>query len=92
MPRLLEEQTITRGMLDRLLELCSVDYQRISYLPYMAKLRASGRYSGKQMAYVGMLHGFAIGSMADFKLPKPCSDSDRQNALANVSGLVVETP
>lgn len=63
-PRPLELRTINRGLLSARLQVCSQDYRTISYLPFMNALQASGGYSPKQMAYLGILHGVTARMMS----------------------------
>lgn len=58
-PAALDQQTVRRGALTAQVQACGGQWQTKSYLPYMAQLRASGRYSEKQLTYVGVLHGIA---------------------------------
>ena len=58
-PASLDQQTVRRGALTAQIEACGGPWESKSYLPYMAQLRASGRYSEKQLTYVGVLHGIA---------------------------------
>lgn len=59
-PAALDAQTVQRGMLAAEMALCDLDWADLSFLPYMNKLRASGKYSDKQLAYVGLLHGVTL--------------------------------
>lgn len=92
--RALEVQTIERGLLTARIEACALDWQRLSYLRYMAALRSSGRYSDKQMAYVGMLHGItqgiAQGQMAEGE--QACDDDERTRLIAEAASRAIETP
>ena len=63
-PEALVQQTIARGYLTGEMEACGMEWQEGSFLPYMSAIRGSQRYSGKQMAYVGMLHGIGQGTAA----------------------------
>ncbi|MDP8993564.1 MAG: hypothetical protein M3N07_01065 [Pseudomonadota bacterium] len=59
-PPALTEQTVRRGFLSGEMQACGLDPMQ-SFLPYMAALRASGHYSDRQLAYVGLLHGLGQG-------------------------------
>lgn len=59
-PDALDAQTVQRGMLAAEMALCDLDWAALSFQPYMNKLRSSGRYSDKQLAYVGLLHGVTM--------------------------------
>ena len=43
---------------------CGVDWQETMYRPFMSAERARGAWSPKQMAYIGLLHGITMGSLA----------------------------
>lgn len=60
-PATLESQTVARGLHSGQMEHCGADWAGASFTPYMTRLRASNRYSAKQLAYVGLLHGLAQG-------------------------------
>ena len=63
-PAALDSQTVARGILSGQMQHCGTDWAGVSFTPYMSKLRASRRYSAKQLAYVGLLHGVAQGVMS----------------------------
>lgn len=63
-PESLVRQSIARGYLTGEMEACGMEWQDGSFLPYMSAIRASRRYSGKQLAYIGMLHGLGQGTAA----------------------------
>jgi hypothetical protein len=56
-PAALDQQTVRRGALTAQVQACGGPWQKASYLPYMAQLRASHRYSEQQLTYVGIVHG-----------------------------------
>ena len=58
-PAALDLQTVRRGALTAQLQACNGPWEERSYLPYMAQLRSSGRYSQQQLDYIGVLHGIA---------------------------------
>jgi len=62
-PRALEVQTIDRGLLSAAMNVCGLDSDELNYLPYMRAIRESARYSDKQLAYVGLLHGATLGAL-----------------------------
>ena len=88
-PADLAEQTVARGYLTAELEACAMDWRERSFLPYMQRLRDGRRYSGKQLAYLGLLHGFSQGAAQRALATRaPCTDTERQNLLR----LAAETP
>ena len=58
-PAALDLQTVRRAALTAQLQACDGPWEERSYLPYMAQLRSSGRYSEQQLDDVGVLHGLA---------------------------------
>jgi hypothetical protein len=68
-PAALDAQTVQRGMLSAEMALCDLDWTAVSFRPYMNKLRSSGRYSDKQLAYVGLLHGLTMQFTANALAP-----------------------
>ena len=91
-PRSLEVQTIDRALLSAALEACELDSSTLSYLPYMQRVRASGRYSERQIAYIGLLHGISFGYLSTQIGDLVCSQemmADMQRAAASDP---VETP
>ena len=63
-PETLVRQTIARGFLTGEMQACGMDWEQGSFRPYMAAIRASRRYSDKQLAYIGILHGLGQGTGA----------------------------
>ena len=90
----LVRQTVTRGFLTGEMEACGLDWQEGSYLPYMAAVRAARRYSDKQLAYVGLLHGFsqAAANWAMEQRGAPCSETERERLVQAVRTMEVMTP
>lgn len=58
------ETVLERGIISVTAEWCGLDWVGRSYTPFMADQRAQGR-SPKQMAYIGMLHGYSMGIMQE---------------------------
>jgi hypothetical protein len=91
-PRNLEVQTIDRALLSAAMEACELDSSSLSFLPYMQRIRASGRYSERQIAYIGLLHGISFGYLSTQIEDLVCSQeliADMQRAAASDP---VETP
>ena len=88
-PGQLVEQTVRRGFLTAEMEACAMDWENRSFVPYMQTLRASRRYGSRQMAYLGLLHGFSQGAASEaLEGRPPCSDEERQRLLR----IAAETP
>jgi hypothetical protein len=90
----LVRQTVSRGFLSGEMEACGLDGVAASFLPYMAAVRAPGRYSDKQLAYIGLLHGFsrAVAAQAMAERATPCSETERQWLVQAVAAMAVATP
>ena len=56
-------QTIDRGLFSAAMNVCGLDSDELNYLPYMRAIRESARYSDKQLAYIGLLHGVTLGTL-----------------------------
>lgn len=59
----LEKQTVRRGVLSGELQACGDDWQQSSFQPYMDRMREARKLNDKQLAYIGMLHGFVQGQV-----------------------------
>jgi hypothetical protein len=89
----LVEQTVRRGFLTAEMEACAMDWRSQSFLPYMQSLRASRRYSDKQMAYLGLLHGFSQGGAFEaLEGGAPCTDAERQHLLRIAAETPIQSP
>lgn len=95
-PTALETQTVHRGFLTGQLEYCRFDGLRRSFGPYMARLRASGRYSQRQLAYVAMLHGTGQGiimhALASAETDICAEPGLRDRLTAAADAMPIETP
>lgn len=91
-PRALEVQTIDRALLSAAMNVCGLDSDELSYLPYMRKIRASGRYSDKQLAYVGLLHGIAMGFLQQDFGAENCGPEFNASMEQAAAETPVETP
>jgi hypothetical protein len=86
-------QTVRRGFLTAEMEACAMDWQNRSFLPYMRRLRASRRYSSKQMAYLGLLHGLGQGrAQQALESHPPCSDAERRQLSRTVDEAPIASP
>lgn len=59
-PAVLDAQTVQRGLLSAEMAACELEWESLSFQTYMDKLRSSGRYSDKQLAYTALLHGLTM--------------------------------
>lgn len=74
------------------MEVCELDSNSLSFLPYMGRLRDSDRYSEKQLAYVGVLHGFSMAWLGENIDPEICSDSLKTSMMRAGAEDPVTTP
>lgn len=93
-PAALVRQTVRRGFLTGEMEACGMDWNGQSFRPYMARVRAGQRYSQKQLAYIGLLHGIGQGTAAQMMAENGSSCSKPQTArlLEAVRSAPVLTP
>lgn len=95
-PTALEAQTVRRGMLTGQMEFCDGDGVGRSFRPYMNRLRASGRYSDHQLAYVAVLHGTSqqtiMGAMEESGTDEICSDAFRSRLVQAADTDPIQTP
>jgi hypothetical protein len=62
-----EQEVVDRGVFAVTAEWCGFDWQKSSFEPFMRSERSSGKWNDKQLAYMGVMHGFTMG-MVDTKL------------------------
>lgn len=91
-PRTLEVQTINRALLSAAMDVCELDSDQLSFLPYMRELRESERYSDKQMAYIGLLHGISMGVLTDMIPSTICTDEVMAEMIYEGSTTPITTP
>jgi hypothetical protein len=91
-PRALEEQTIDRALLSMITDVCGLDSDALSYLPYMRKIRESARYSDRQIAYIGLLHGLSMGSFLKAMDPSLCTPELIEDLKRTAAEQPVATP
>ncbi len=86
-------QTVMRGFLTGEMQACGMNWQESGFLPYMTAVRAARRYSGKQLAYIGLLHGISQGRalQAMAERAAPCSEAERQGLIRAVRETPVGT-
>lgn len=81
-------RTVNRGILSALAEYCGLDWEGESFKPYMAAERGSGRWSDKQMAFIGALHGISQGAMLKgFEKKGACADAAKKKTQGMLDGL-----
>ena len=71
---------ITAASLSAAAAWCGVEWQNSHYLRLMQQERASRRWSDKQMAYIGLLHGITQGTLErQHAASGACDDGTRSN-------------
>lgn len=74
------------------MEVCGLESTQLSFLPYMSVLRRDGRYSGKQLAYIGLLHGLSQGYLSQQFDPSLCSEEFLGIMKDEAQTALIETP
>jgi hypothetical protein len=76
---------IQRAVLSGAAERCGLDWQRQNFVPMMAYWRQTRRKSERQMALVGLIHGYMQGQAQQmFSQRGPCTDQERQDLAARL--------
>lgn len=76
------EFIITRGHVAGFAAHCGLDWQRQFFAPLMSFLRGRETgYNDYQWAYVGLLHGLAMGSAEENMKGQPCPDDMKARLL-----------
>ncbi|MBI1327875.1 MAG: hypothetical protein GC136_09570 [Alphaproteobacteria bacterium] len=71
-------RTVSRGILSGMAMHCGLDWQNASFTPFMAQERARSKWSEKQLAFMGALHGIAQQNTAQGALQLGPCDADFQ--------------
>ncbi len=78
----LMEFVIVRGTLAGFAAHCGLDWEEKFYMPLMQGLRAKQTsFNDYQWAFVGLLHGAAMGSAEQSMKGEPCEENMKQNLL-----------
>ena len=74
-----EGRTVVKaGYVSAIAEWCGVEWRRASYLKMMRWQRGRRRWSDKQLAFIGLLHGVTMGTFARaLRERTPCTDVHR---------------
>lgn len=73
--------TLRRGAVSAALELCGINPDQTSFLPFMQAVRRRGGLSERQLAFVAQLHGATQGVVSGSLTPAICTP-DNANAFA----------
>lgn len=69
------EQSILRGFLSGLAQLCGMKWQEENFLPYMNTVTLNNpNWSEHQLVYVSLLHGLTMGYVEQSENKPVCSD------------------
>jgi hypothetical protein len=81
-------RVVNRGILSAMAEFCGLDWQHESFIPFMKQERARKRWSGKQIAFIGGLHGVTQnGILKSLETKGACPPPFRQKTQAVLDGL-----
>lgn len=76
LPLSFEKNIIQHGVATNMVEVCGLDSD-LFYLQYMQKIRKNPNLTQKQLAYIGLLHGVAMGFFKESIVEKGCPDETR---------------
>lgn len=75
------KRVMNRGIVTAIAQYCGFDWQQLSYNPFMVHEIESHKWSDKQIAYIGALHGATQGMMHRAFITKgPCNEKSHSNA------------
>jgi hypothetical protein len=62
----------------------NTDWEEKTYLPFMKQERDNGKWTDRQLAYIGMMHGISMGFVGKElrKISGGCQQKDRTNVEA----------
>jgi hypothetical protein len=81
-------RVVNRGILSAMAEFCGLDWQHESFIPFMEQERAGKRWSGKQIAFIGGLHGITQnGILKSLETKGACPPPLRQRTQAVLDSL-----
>lgn len=74
------KRVIDRGAVSAYAEWCGYNGESQSYMPFMAAERESGKWTDRQLAYMGVLHGLTWGALENNmeSVPGGCKEKDKQ--------------
>ena len=82
------KRVVNRGMITALARHCGLEWENQSYMPFMKHERAEHRWSDKQIAYIGTLHGVTQGVFFKLLTEKgACDDMKKRTIQAILGGL-----
>tara|TARA_B100000315_G_C14212864_1_gene422889 strand:+ start:116 stop:622 length:507 start_codon:yes stop_codon:yes gene_type:complete len=72
------KEIVDVGFASAYAEWCGVDWQHLSFLPLMAYQRSRHKWSDKQLAFIGGLHGYTLGVISEINKDKgPCPPEEK---------------
>lgn len=86
LPQKLAEQVWLRGVVSGQIEGCSGDWQKVSFEPLMAKLRARGDLAPKQLGFAALLHDSAR-EQGNKGYEENCTPDYKRALMATVKAL-----
>lgn len=83
---------VAAGLISAFAEHCGLDWQMRSFAPLMRKLRTDLRFSERQMALAGVMHGIMQQTARDSLAGKPCTDQMRAETEKSLTASAPSTP
>ena len=82
------KRVYNRGILSGMAEYCGLNWQKKSFIPFMQNERSKGKWSDKEIAVIGSLHGIAQGgALEGLQRKGKCPADFRKNTKAMLDGL-----
>lgn len=79
-------RVVDRGNLSAMAEWCNMEWEHASYLPFMQKERKEARWSDKQLAFIGLIHGVTMQATKQaLAKQKPCTSQQAGEVKARLA-------
>lgn len=82
MPEADIKRVIDRGFISVYAEWCGYDWQNKSFFPFMQNERSKEKWSEKQLAYIGLMHGVSMGVLQQNLKSRGECPADTKEGLA----------
>lgn len=71
---------VDRGIFSATAEWCGYEWKDSSFSAFMQKQRSSGKWTDKQLAYIGLIHGVTMGTMeSQFEKAGKCTEQYKKS-------------
>ena len=87
-PAWFDRQIVERGKISAFARWCGLDWQTRSFAPFMGHVRRAGTWTPRQIAYVSLLHGVAMGMFSDVRKNGDCPDRLKERLGAHLDRLL----